>query len=46
MRPKSNFERLVQQNREELLEDKKRLSQLELQIEKKHEILATKNRVN
>lgn len=36
MRPKSlNFEQLVQQNKRELLEDEKSLSQLEMRLDKK-----------
>ncbi|WP_373895863.1 FbpB family small basic protein [Virgibacillus natechei] len=36
MRPKSlNFEQLVQQNKRELLDDEKSLSQLEIKLEKK-----------
>ncbi|UJL47782.1 FbpB family small basic protein [Virgibacillus sp. NKC19-16] len=36
MRPKSlNFEQLVQQNKRELLDDEKSLSQLEMRLDKK-----------
>lgn len=36
MRPKTlNFEQLVNQNRQELLEDEKRITQIELRLEKK-----------
>lgn len=36
MRPKSlNFEQLVQQNKRELLDDEKSLSQLEVRLDKK-----------
>lgn len=36
MRPKSlNFEQLVNQNRQELLEDEKRITQIEKNLEKK-----------
>jgi len=42
MEYKSNFENLVHQNIQEILRDEKRLSQIELQLEKKHEELARK----
>ncbi|MEW9677493.1 FbpB family small basic protein [Lentibacillus sp. L22] len=36
MRPKTqNFEQLVSQNKQELLQDEKRLDQIELRLEKK-----------
>ncbi|GAB3068391.1 FbpB family small basic protein [Virgibacillus ainsalahensis] len=41
MRPKSlNFEQLVQQNKQELLDDEKRINQIELRLKKKQEALA------
>ncbi|MFD1849821.1 FbpB family small basic protein [Oceanobacillus bengalensis] len=41
MRPKAlNFEKLVQQNKQELLGDKRRISQIELRLEKKHTDIA------
>lgn len=37
MRPKTlSFEQLVNENRQELLEDEKRISQIEMRLEKKH----------
>ena len=41
---KSNFENLVHQNIQEILDDEKKLSQIELQLEKKHEELARKHK--
>ncbi|WP_404452065.1 FbpB family small basic protein [Virgibacillus necropolis] len=42
MRPKNlNFEELVNQNRQELLEDEKRINQIELRLEKKQTDLTT-----
>jgi hypothetical protein len=38
MRPKSlNFEQLVQQNKQELMEDEKSISRIEMRLEKKQE---------
>ncbi|RKQ37972.1 FbpB family small basic protein [Oceanobacillus halophilus] len=40
MRARSiNFEQLVQQNKQEILEDKKRIKQIEMRLEKKQEDL-------
>lgn len=45
MRPRSlNFEQLVNQNRQELLEDEKRISQIEIRLEKKQAELTTAKR--
>ncbi|MEC5426038.1 FbpB family small basic protein [Virgibacillus sp. C22-A2] len=47
MRPKTlNFEQLVSQNKQELLEDEKIMSQIELRIEKKQEKQALQERKN
>ncbi|WP_156288669.1 FbpB family small basic protein [Oceanobacillus salinisoli] len=43
MRPKPlKFEQLVQQNKQELLEDEKQIAQIELRLEKKQEELVKK----
>ncbi|MFA1818735.1 FbpB family small basic protein [Virgibacillus oceani] len=43
MRPKTlNFEQLVQQNKQELLEDEKSISKIEMRLEKKQEEEAAK----
>ncbi|RKQ37330.1 FbpB family small basic protein [Oceanobacillus halophilus] len=40
MRPKSlNFEQLVKQNKQELLDDESSINQIELRLEKKHKKL-------
>lgn len=46
MRPKSlNFEQLVEQNKQELLDDDKSIQQIELRLEKKHkELLKSKHK--
>ncbi|WP_249869937.1 FbpB family small basic protein [Oceanobacillus saliphilus] len=45
MRPKTlNFEQLVKQNRQELLNDEESITQIELRLEKKQEALAKKQR--
>ncbi|RDW17986.1 FbpB family small basic protein [Oceanobacillus chungangensis] len=37
MRPRAlNFEQLVKQNKQELLDDEKKIRQIELRLEKKH----------
>ncbi|MBU8791701.1 FbpB family small basic protein [Oceanobacillus caeni] len=48
MRPKTlNFEQLVEQNKQELLDDEKRIQQIELRLEKKHkELLKSKRKRN
>lgn len=46
MRRQSNYEQLVEQYKQELLADEKRISQIELQLESKHEKLVSENRVN
>ncbi|MFD1849213.1 FbpB family small basic protein [Oceanobacillus bengalensis] len=43
MRPKSlNFEQLVKENKQELLNDENRIKQIELRLEKKHKNLLKK----
>ena len=45
MRPKTlNFEQLVDENRQELLEDEKRVSQIEIRLEKKQAELTNAKR--
>ncbi|WP_087973096.1 FbpB family small basic protein [Oceanobacillus rekensis] len=45
MRPKSlNFEQLVKENRQELLNDKESISRIEMRLEKKQEVLVSKQR--
>ncbi|WP_405100620.1 FbpB family small basic protein [Oceanobacillus sp. FSL H7-0719] len=45
MRPKRlNFEQLVNQNIKDLLDDENSLNQLELRLEKKHEVNSRKQR--
>ncbi|MFC4024265.1 FbpB family small basic protein [Oceanobacillus longus] len=45
MRPKSlNFEQLVKQNRQELLNDEESITQIELRLEKKQEAIALAQR--
>jgi hypothetical protein len=45
MRPKSlNFEQLVKENRQELLNDEKSISRIEMRLEKKQEALVLKQR--
>lgn len=45
MRPKTlNFEQLVNQNKQELLSDEERVSQIEMRLEKKQAELVTEKR--
>lgn len=45
MRPKTlNFEQLVNQNRQELLEDEKRITQIEMRLERKQTELTDEKR--
>jgi hypothetical protein len=45
MRPKTlTFEQLVNENRQELLEDEKRISQIEIRLEKKQTALTDSKR--
>lgn len=45
MRPKTlNFEQLVNQNKQELLSDEQRISQIEMRLEKKQTDLVMKKR--
>ena len=45
MRPKTlNFEQLVDSNRQELLNDAKRIAQIEEKLEKKHDALSGYNK--
>lgn len=47
MRPKNlNFEQLVNQNREELLADEKRINQIEIRLEKKQTNLTSTKHKN
>ncbi|RDW18406.1 FbpB family small basic protein [Oceanobacillus arenosus] len=42
MRPRAlNFDQLVKQNKQELLEDEKKITQIELRLEKKHRDLVS-----
>ncbi|WP_082918071.1 FbpB family small basic protein [Oceanobacillus sp. Castelsardo] len=46
MRPKIlNFEQLVEQNKQELLNDEKSIDQIELRLEKKHKELLKSKRI-
>ncbi|MBM7598762.1 hypothetical protein JOC34_001119 [Virgibacillus halotolerans] len=45
MRPKTlTFEQLVNENRQELLEDEKKISQIEMRLDKKRAALANSER--
>ncbi|WP_156290494.1 FbpB family small basic protein [Oceanobacillus salinisoli] len=45
MRPKTlNFEQLVKQNKQELLDDERSIQQIEMRLEKKHKDLLKKSK--